>query len=720
MPFFVLPLLLVSFGVTSDAVAARPEAWCAQHHSVDLTPQAPRAFELVSLSGGETAGIMQRAMARVVVAILALALTACGPSDTERRTIRFTMPADGFASIHVEKLNGSVTRTLRTCEPFAKGTHTIVWDGLDNKGMPAQPGEYAWSGATHTGIHAKLRGWACADFGTPWRGAAGAQIWGGDAGLPSAVAADGERVYLGWSGAERGTSVLACDLDGKPLWGWRDPRENKDAPNVSGVRALAVDAGVVTVLGGNGGMLADGAEIFRLDAHTGALIPWPEDRRLTISSLWPADAKTKPDRANGMAARAGRIYLTFTEAQFLAVLDAQTGAYLQTVVGAPPELIDVVPTKTESPDKPGELMAADFALVSLRGGVLGKVLFAHDPLWVVVSDLQPLDRDERITALSVIGDGAKDHQHSVFVGLGAPFHQVQRRAILNTEGFLWSAGRAGGRQIGPWIPEALGAIRGVALDARGRLWVAEGDAVPRRFSVWETDGTEGRLVREFFGPLGSGSRIAEVFPTDPNVFVGDGCEWRVDLKSGQAHCTGVITQASEERLRFRQAENGQIELLAVDGKSRIRIFERVGEGHYEFRREGNEKDILLRRIEESEHGLLNNELARVEVGAGEVGFIRESQGVALIGAGDLVLAHLFDEPSAISDGPRRDARPATPFLGADLTHTPMRWLPRFTQMPDGRVFATAADLGLWTMEITGLDSIRPLPGGKLTVRTPAR
>jgi hypothetical protein len=646
-----------------------------------------------------------------------MAVAACGPSDAERRAIRFTLPADGFASLHIETSNGRVVRTLATAQPFVKGMHEIAWDGRDDRGQPLPAGEYQWSGATHTGIHAKLRGWACADFNPPWRAADGLWQQGGDAGVPSAVAADGERVFLGWSGGVLGSSVLACDLDGKPLWGWADRR----SPDSSGVKALAVDAGVVTVLGGKGDASGGGTQLFKLDARTGTQIPWPENRALTISNLWPADAKTNPDRADGMAARAGRIYLTFTEAQFLAVLDAQTGAYLQTVVGAPPELIDVVPTQTESPDKPGTLIDADFALVTLRGGVIGKVLFAHDPLWVMVSEMQPLDREERITALSVIGDGAKHHQHSAFVGLGAPFHQVQRRSVLDTEGFLWSAGHAGGRQLGPWNPEALGPIRGVALDVRGRLWVAEGDAVPPRFSVWETDGTEGRLVREFFGSLGIGARSAAVFPGDPDVFVGAGCEWRLDPKTGQARCTGVITRSSTDRFRFRQNADGKIELMITDRDSRVRIFERMGEGHYEFRRDGSEDDHLAARIAESPHAGFEGEVTMATVRANEVQFVQQKAGVAVANLDGLVLARLFDVPATTdAASPLTDARPASPDPGADVTHIPGATSPQITKAGDGRVFAAAADLGVWTSEITGLDTIRTLPGGKLIIREPAR
>jgi hypothetical protein len=183
----------------------------------------------------------------------------------------------------------------------------------------------------------------------------------------------------------------------------------------------------------------------------------------------------------------------------------------------------------------------------------------------------------------------------------------------------------------------------------------------------------------------------------------------------------VITESSEDRLRFRRTADGRIELFVIDGKSRIRVFERVGEGRYEFRREGNDQDVLSIRIDEMEHGGFRADVATVKVGTGEVRFTPQRQGLAVVGTADLVLAHLFDEPSVTAGSPPpRDPRPSAPLLGADLTRNPTGTFPQFTQTPDGRVFAAAADVGLWTMEITGLETIRPLPGGKLIIRQSAR
>jgi PAS domain S-box-containing protein len=99
------------------------------------------------------------------------------------------------------------------------GKHTVPWDGKDGAvWMRAGPalapaGEYTWRGLFHEGIGLKLRGWVANGSGAPWETVDGKGGWGGDAGVPSAVAADGRQVYLGWSLAREGKTVVACDAE---------------------------------------------------------------------------------------------------------------------------------------------------------------------------------------------------------------------------------------------------------------------------------------------------------------------------------------------------------------------------------------------------------------------------------------------------------------------------------------------------------------------------
>ena len=137
--------------------------------------------------------------------------------------IAFTLAEDGYISLNIKNSAGVVVRQLLTTAFFTKGSHEVKWDGLSpwswkQPGEPVPAGDYSWSALTHPGLGLKLRGWAANGGGVPWDSADGRGNWGGDHGIPSAVATDEQQVYLGWSGAEAGKSVLACDLDGRVLW----------------------------------------------------------------------------------------------------------------------------------------------------------------------------------------------------------------------------------------------------------------------------------------------------------------------------------------------------------------------------------------------------------------------------------------------------------------------------------------------------------------------
>lgn len=493
--------------------------------------------------------------------------------------IKFTAPREGTVLVNIYKSDGTLARRLVQGEHVAKGVQQRIWDGLLDDGTMAPPGDYTWKGLFHEGIGLKLRGWVGSGGGLPWVTPDGKGGWGGDRGVPSAVAADEQKVYLGWSLAENGKSVVACDPDGHVQWSHR----RSEGP--SGCKALAVDDGLLYVLGGLEGAGANGGAIYRLDAKDGTPVPWPSGAvDLKIFSLWPADSKTRPDMANAMAVRHGHIYLTFTNSQFLTVLDAKTGDYLQTVVGAPPGMLDVAPTQTPLPDSPDKLSDADFGVISLGDGVIGRILFAHDPFWVVTSDMAQLERDATFTALTVIGDHGKFHPRTAFIGYGAPYHQVQAYSLLNMDEPEWIAGRRGGRApLGPWQADGLRAVRGVALAADGKLWVAESDAFPKRFSVWDTNGKQGKVVGEFFGPVEKGDAGVAINPLDPDVMFAQGCEWRIDRKTGIAKCLGVVTREPVFCARYGIGKNGHAYLITQGQTHPADIFERLSDGHYQLR-----------------------------------------------------------------------------------------------------------------------------------------
>lgn len=72
-------------------------AWCAQHDAVDLTPQSARAFELVSLSGGESAGILKLLMSLEAPSPEAVRAVHAGARWFEKAKL---------TGMRVEKVNG--------------------------------------------------------------------------------------------------------------------------------------------------------------------------------------------------------------------------------------------------------------------------------------------------------------------------------------------------------------------------------------------------------------------------------------------------------------------------------------------------------------------------------------------------------------------------------------------------------------------------------------
>ena len=483
---------------------------------------------------------------------LGLATLLCA-GGAAAQPVRFHTERAGFVSLNLYGADGTLIRRTLAGAPYAAGDHTV-----DDHG-PVPPGA-SWRAVFHEAFALGLLG-RVGDFG-------------GDRGPATAVAADDERVYIGWSLATADAdAVVACDPTGTILWTHRRGA-------LSGCRALAVDAGTVYVLGGEGAANAEGRTIYKLDAKTGVLIPWPDGRTdIPIVSLWPANGHYKPTLTNYMAVKNGRIYLSFSQGQFVAILDAKTGAYQQTIVGAPPGALDAVPTQTDAPGAPGQALDADFLVLALKSGAIGKMLLAHNPIWVLDSDMTPMDGGKTITAITMMGDHAIYHRRQFFVGLGRPWDQVEARPALDSDFITYVAGTPGGPVTGGvWQPDRMGDIRAIALDGKGDLWVAEGEAIPSRISVWSTDDTPGQLIREYFGPPDAESPVA-LDPLDATVVVAGGCEWNIDPTTGRAACAGVITGQIYKGARFVVA-NGSLLLVLTPAQGPDVVVERAGPGDY--------------------------------------------------------------------------------------------------------------------------------------------
>ena len=586
------------------------------------------------------------------------------------KPLRFTMPFDGYVSLNLFAPDGTVARQLLACGFFAQGEHEVKWDGLTTPywrtpGQPVEPGEYIWKAIAHKGIGLRLRGWACNGGSAPWDSSLTSN-WGGDHGVPSSCTTDGEKVYLGWTGAEAGKALVACDLEGNVQW-------KHTHGGMGGAEVVAVDGGIV--YGDDGGRL-----LYRLDTTTGNYVSWKgkDSPDLPIGAIWEKSAGM-PDRIEGLDARGGKVFISCNSPGFRRVdirdmkallmraaagegfhgtLFTKLHANSQTKIrkfkddpkldldelcASPHYLIpdirdDVVNVlngllneKSLVPDA-AKLSAVDLALANRRHiektlsedivpvrvgflavldgatGAVHKLIDLEKPGFIraVSDELVYVVQDRRnvvavnpqsgairtvLTGLDGAAGVTTDDQGRLYVSLQGKTQQVQ---VFTAEGKpVGAIGRAGGRpSIGPFVQDGVLNPAGLVVDKQGKLWVAEANETPKRFSVWqarsEADKKEGAFVKQFFGPTHYGASGGAINPREPNVMAGEGCEWRIDPKTGRDECLGTFDTHLPTAALYAEGGNGRLYLLTAtlgnhDPIQRVTIRERLGDGKFALR-----------------------------------------------------------------------------------------------------------------------------------------
>lgn len=471
-------------------------------------------------------------LASVLAILLGLILSAC-ERPVAPAHIRFRLDRAQHVSVGLFDAKGNLVAQPLVGQRFEAGSHDIDCSGPD---IP--PGRWSWKAVAYDRSPPQLMASIAAgttDLRAPGELSLAA---GGDEGPPCAVAADQNAVFLGWRAARHGHEIVALDPGGRTLWA------HHHGPGRSGVVALAAADGVVYVLGGSEGAGDGGEAVYKLDAQTGAPVHWEgrEEFELKIESLWPADAKTKPQRAGAIAARNGRVFLTFIEEQFIAGLDAINGSYVITLTAPYPRQLALSTTPMVDPQDRTKQKVIDFGVCAIARHGLAYFVMEHDPAWVMMSTTYWLPEDEEIVALTLRGDTMKSDQVTVYTALGAPHHQIQLRPADAVVTFSVAVGAHGGRPVtGPWRREAFRDVRSLAVDAAGQLWVAEGDEKFGRFTVWNTESKSATLEREIFGPI-KGDDFA-VDSSDGSEVIAGGFRWKIDPGNYTATCLETVASS---------------------------------------------------------------------------------------------------------------------------------------------------------------------------------
>ena len=217
---------------------------------------------------------------------------------------------------------------------------------------------------------------------------------------------------------------------------------------------------------------------------------------------------------------------------------------------------------------------------------------------IVLFNAETGDAKPIVTGLRNPGAIAVDNNGEIYVAVEIPAAEAGTEEASNLIQVYSRDGKLlrtigsprGNPHTGPWDPTGMSTIWGLCVDPRGRLWAAEVNTIPKRFAVWEAK--TGKHVRDLIGPTHYGASGGTICPADPDIIVGEGCEFRIDPKTGHAALTGVVTtEVYNNCARFCRGANGKTYLAAVftgrvwgaGAPPQIRIWERIGDGRYAYR-----------------------------------------------------------------------------------------------------------------------------------------
>ena len=184
-------------------------------------------------------------------------------------------------------------------------------------------------------------------------------------------------------------------------------------------------------------------------------------------------------------------------------------------------------------------------LYAVSGNSLGRVDLTTGAFTPIAKDLD----EPRMLACDAAGN--------VYVSLRGKTMQVWK---LDSRGkALQKFGKAGGRPaLGKFDPAGMLKPYAIAVDKNGRLWVCEADREPKRYSVWNADGT---LWKDFYGSLPY-STAGYPDPEKPEHFYAMSVRYVVDYDKGTWRPDATI-------LRDRTEEGVPMASVSIHGGARI-------------------------------------------------------------------------------------------------------------------------------------------------------
>ncbi len=458
--------------------------------------------------------------------------------------IRYKLPKDARVTLAIDDSKGTRIRNLVAALPRKKGANIEKWDGLDDNGKLAAPGNYKFTALYHDGVHVNYV-MSFANPGNPsWDTANNRGAFYGDHTAPQAVAAAGDYVALATPMGEAGKHLIGCDLNGRRLWGLHN-RVAFDGGQIS----LATDGKTLWVA-------TEGKKsiIYRVNVANGQYAPWTQKAKdeqgkefdlleLQVSDAPGVGADTKLGaNMSAIAVQGDTLAVCLTRENKIKLFHAQTGALLEEIAVPQPRGVAFDP----------RFKNLGRSLLVISGDQLVN-------LWRRASF--PFQRKPIPLPTEAYSVTAADNQ--IYVSVRGAEQNVK---VFSPDGIklIREIGKRGGRPAnGAFDENAMRNPAQIAIDSKGRLWVTEEATNPKRTSVWSADG---KLLKDFNGTTGYAAAGA-INPFDTTMAFAENTVWKIDLQSGAWRPVYSLSRRDDANDLFPPVADSRSRVIVRQGRT---------------------------------------------------------------------------------------------------------------------------------------------------------